>query len=169
MTNWTCRHCRHWQQKLMKQMVIHCHRRRMHPLAPMVHLTTIGVNGYRHWHHWSPLAPSKWRQWRHQMTMSWYWSGSPSKGRGAIVDKGNDSINGHNGDSMAPMVIHWLTVATMASLVPMVTMVRVWVRVRIGRIIAIATIALIGTNGTICDPLFVWSTFVPRVVRCHLY
>ena len=70
---------------------------------------------------------------------------------------------------MAPMVIHWLTVATMASLVPMVTIVRVWVRVRIGRIIAIATIALIGTNGTICDPLFVWSTFVPRVVRCHLY
>ena len=142
------------------------------PLSPTANAST-GANGTPHHHRrqWlsslTPLVPSKWRQWRHQMTMSW--PGSPSKGRGAIVDKGNDSINGHNGDSMATMVIHWLTKATMASLVPMVTMVRVWVRVRISTIVAIATMALIGSNGTICDPLFVWSTFVPRVVRCHLY
>ena len=55
------------------------------------------------------------------------------------------------------MVIHWRTAAKMASSAPMVTTVRVWVRISIivviDIIVTIFATVLVGTNGAIGDPI----------------
>ena len=67
----------------------------------------------------------------------------------------------------------------MASLLPIVTMVRFWVRVSISNIVTIVAIVaigtifaivFIGTNGIICDPLALplpMTPFEPMDHHCH--